>query len=292
MKYDHFVQSKSYGSDSVWIYRSIGQKKSNCPVFVVHGGHSIWKKKGFYKRKTSGVFAVEYIHEGDCVLERNNEEVLVSEGEFFFLHHNESHSYRTGPSGVLKKSYVALDGLSLESILSSIDLNGLTKLRFSSLASARDRLLGLISALDNAEEDSFNKLSVLAYEFLVSLRPPGEGGMPPLVRDVINYMYKNFHKPLKLEELADHAGVSAPHLNRLFRRYTHMSTISFFHDQKMRWVADLLASTSLTITEIAGKSGFDNPLYFSSKFRKHYNLSPSSYRKQHKNYIHPDTELL
>lgn len=290
MRYDHFVQKKPYGEDSIYIYRSEGEKKSDLPIFVIHAGHSRWKSSGKFYRRRSHLFAVEYIDRGDCLLRQDNKEILISEGDFFLLQRDKEHSYKTGPSGILEKSYVALDGLSLDSILSALDLQNIDSLSIPEAKSAAATLDKLIEALAEKGEVSAQEISTKAYRFLLALKPPGESGMPPLIRDLINFMYKHLDRSLSVAELAEFSGISPPHLNRLFKRYTKQSPISFFHQQKMHWVADLLVSTSLSIKEIAYRGGFENPLYFSSRFSNYFKESPSDYRKKHKIFFHPDKE--
>lgn len=43
----------------------------------------------------------------------------------------------------------------------------------------------------------------------------------------------------------------------------------------------LLSSTDQSITEIAEKTGFSNPCYFTKIFRKHKGCSPTQYRKKY-----------
>lgn len=291
MRYDHFVQRKSFGEESIWVYRTEGSRKSDLPLFVLHGGKSSWKRNGIYQRSESRIFAVEQVTAGDCFLVHNGQETIVSEGEFFLLHRGEQHEYRTGPSGFLQKCYVAFDGLSLESLISALDLYDVSHLVLPNPEDAIQKMGRLIALLGEEGSSLLEEVSVAAYRLLLALKPPGEIGMPPMVRDVLNYMYKNLDRGLTVDDLVAVSRVSPPHLNRVFRRYVGQSPISYFHSQKMQWTANLLATTTLSIKEIAYRGGFDNPLYFSSRFRHHFQKSPSEYRKQHQSFYHPDNEV-
>ncbi len=44
---------------------------------------------------------------------------------------------------------------------------------------------------------------------------------------------------------------------------------------------ELLAKSQLTISEIAFKTGFNNPKYFTKNFKKKYDILPSAYKKKH-----------
>ena len=55
---------------------------------------------------------------------------------------------------------------------------------------------------------------------------------------------------------------------------------AFQREYKMQAATKLLISTSLSITEIAGRLGYENPNKFSTSFKEIIGQSPSEYRKQ------------
>ena len=57
---------------------------------------------------------------------------------------------------------------------------------------------------------------------------------------------------------------------------------AFQREYKMQAATKLLISTSLSITEIAGRLGYENPNKFSTSFKEIIGQSPSEYRKQRK----------
>ena len=57
------------------------------------------------------------------------------------------------------------------------------------------------------------------------------------------------------------------------------SPIRYLTENRMKYAVKLLENTSLSIKEVAQKSGYDDQLYFSNIFRIHYGRSPRAYRK-------------
>ena len=58
-----------------------------------------------------------------------------------------------------------------------------------------------------------------------------------------------------------------------------------YHYQKLlilKRSCDALATGSQSISEIAAMCGYQNTGSYSTEFKKHFNISPSDYRKQHK----------
>jgi AraC family transcriptional regulator of arabinose operon len=48
----------------------------------------------------------------------------------------------------------------------------------------------------------------------------------------------------------------------------------------MQVASRLLRLTSLTIQEVAGEVGYDDPFYFSNRFRRYSGKSPSQFRER------------
>jgi DNA-binding response OmpR family regulator/nitrogen-specific signal transduction histidine kinase len=61
---------------------------------------------------------------------------------------------------------------------------------------------------------------------------------------------------------------------------TGMSIKEFIMDIRLKRSAQLLKESDLTISEIADSTGFVNPKYFSVCFKKHFELTPSEFKKK------------
>ena len=86
-------------------------------------------------------------------------------------------------------------------------------------------------------------------------------------------------RSVRLEELATRAGLSVPHFCALFRRLSGYAPIDFLIRQRIRLACRLLDSGDAPIAEVATRSGFDDPYYFSRCFRRVMGASPRDYRR-------------
>lgn len=100
----------------------------------------------------------------------------------------------------------------------------------------------------------------------------------PLVNALLTYLDHNIHVPMTLDMLSHYAGVSGQHLNRLFKQAIGTTPLLYVSELRLNQAASLLREGQMTIKAIAEAVGFDDPYYFSKKFRKHFGLSPSEYR--------------
>ena len=100
-----------------------------------------------------------------------------------------------------------------------------------------------------------------------------------LMRQVIQIVRKNAGNPnFSVKALAKEVGVS--------RSYLYNKTLVLFEKPPLQLITDvrlelgkeLLEKSTLTISEIAFQSGFNNPKYFTRNFKKKYKKLPSKYR--------------
>lgn len=88
--------------------------------------------------------------------------------------------------------------------------------------------------------------------------------------------------PLRLAELAREAAMSERTFLRQFRAATGFSPIDYLLRSRIRRAAELLSrgGMRLSLTEIAGRCGFEDSNYFSRQFRRLLGVSPRAYRSR------------
>jgi len=94
----------------------------------------------------------------------------------------------------------------------------------------------------------------------------------------IERMRERLDQPMQLAEMAAEAGLSVSHYSTLFRAQTGFSPIDYFLRMRMQHAAQLLDTTEMRVAEIAASLGYDDPYYFSRRFRHFMRRSPRAYR--------------
>lgn len=108
----------------------------------------------------------------------------------------------------------------------------------------------------------------------------GHGQHNDIVAKVIAHMEERYADGgLNLQQLADLVYVHPNYLTQMFRKTTGFSCMQYLARLRMEQAKKLLHETDLKISEIAEKVGYDNPLYFSSYFKKWIGKSPSDYKE-------------
>lgn len=89
------------------------------------------------------------------------------------------------------------------------------------------------------------------------------------------HLRRGLDQPTDVEAIARHFRVSVRTLTRRCSTWTGQSVKRWHEQMKMTWAADLLASTEATVGEVAQRSGYRDPAYFSRVYRRHHGHPPS-----------------
>jgi AraC family transcriptional regulator len=113
--------------------------------------------------------------------------------------------------------------------------------------------------------------------YLLEPATPSVTGCPQMNR-AIEQIYQRFGEKLTTNLLARAAGLSSAHFSREFKKMTNRTPMEYLRDVRLNRARTLMLDSSLTLTEIAHRCGFNSSSYFSSCFCKYYNLTPSTFR--------------
>jgi len=116
-------------------------------------------------------------------------------------------------------------------------------------------------------EQSLEWLQSVSHQIVEGLQ--SRQHRPRTVRGrIVDYVDRNFSKPLSLKTMAYDFGVSAAYLGQAFKRETGKSFSSYVNEQRVTEAIRLLRTTDLRANEIARRVGFSDPNYFYTVFRK------------------------
>ncbi|RJE87080.1 helix-turn-helix domain-containing protein [Paenibacillus sp. 1011MAR3C5] len=100
-----------------------------------------------------------------------------------------------------------------------------------------------------------------------------------VVRQVKAFLIQQHKQKLELRDIADHVGLSAFHLERLFKQETAVTPRVFLEQIRIDRAAHLLLHTEMSNLDICYETGFYSPSSFYKAFRQVKGSSPSEYRK-------------
>jgi AraC-like DNA-binding protein/effector-binding domain-containing protein len=104
--------------------------------------------------------------------------------------------------------------------------------------------------------------------------------MSTRVRPLLRFAVRHLDRDLSLSALAERAGLSPFHLQRLFRDLAGESVKQYALRLRLDRAASRLLGSAESVLAIALSSGFRNHETFTRAFRRRFGLSPLAYRKR------------
>ncbi|WP_127493279.1 AraC family transcriptional regulator [Paenibacillus glycanilyticus] len=96
---------------------------------------------------------------------------------------------------------------------------------------------------------------------------------------ILDHMNRHIAEPLKVEHLAEQAGISQRHFIRLFQQQTGMGFSEYMQHKRVELACQLLTGTSQSVADIAKQVGYQDPAHFREVFRKVMGTTPSQHRQ-------------
>jgi AraC family transcriptional regulator, arabinose operon regulatory protein len=167
----------------------------------------------------------------------------------------------------------------------SMEQTGLLRLRLPKPNSARvaSRLSDMLR-LANTPQRNGTLLAMNALEEVLlwcdEWNPSHHEMMDPRIQAAMELMCRKLDEPLRIETLANAAGLSPSRFSHLFRALAGTTPQRYHEQRRLDRACRLLEMTSMPMKAIARDLGFDNAFYFSRRFSIYARCSPSEYRRR------------
>ena len=121
-------------------------------------------------------------------------------------------------------------------------------------------------------------------EFTLQKLDTEETGILPSERNyvvkAVQYINRNYAKRLKVEDIANHLGLSEGYLHRLFKRVEGCGVLAYLNRKRVYAAIELMETKNLNLKEAAYNVGIDDPAYMSRLFKKIVGISVREYFRQ------------
>ena len=152
--------------------------------------------------------------------------------------------------------------------------DGGAKLESIGQYSGLQRLTKLLELLDIlARTNDYTLLSSAGFS------PKLDQRSSDILTKVFRHMSDNLGQELRLSTVADLAGLTESSFSRFFKDKTGNTFTRHLAELRTGKACELLARTTLPITEICGEVGYENLSNFNRAFRDLRGMTPSQYRK-------------
>lgn len=99
-------------------------------------------------------------------------------------------------------------------------------------------------------------------------------------RKSLIYIRDHYMEGISVADVAKGIGYSMSYFGYIFKKNRGISANKYITELQLAKAADLLRSTSVSVSSISERVGFTDPNYFSTVFKAQYGASPRQYRNQ------------
>lgn len=99
-----------------------------------------------------------------------------------------------------------------------------------------------------------------------------------LIRKTLDYIELHYAEKIGLKTLSDALYISPNYFSDLFRRHMKVKFSDFLIEYRLKKACILLKKPEYKVSEISEMVGFRDSTYFSTVFKKTYNLTPLEYK--------------
>lgn len=104
-----------------------------------------------------------------------------------------------------------------------------------------------------------------------------------VINKACDYIVKNYHRNISLEEVAQTVHLSPFYFSRLFKQEKGYNFVDFLTKIRIEKAKKLLQNPDFTAVRIAAEVGYQDASYFSRVFRQAMGMTPNQYRNEIRN---------
>lgn len=222
--------------------------------------------------------------EGSATFFQDNKKTKLLAGEIFLMRRGHDSGFSTAVDEHYEKMTLCLSGTILDLLVESLHLNEVPKITLTRVEEAKQRFREIRDLLRKKIPGTEQVISEKVFSLFLFLgeenRVNKSRSYPEPLRKALVFLHGTYTRSdVGISALPEIAGVSNPTLIRMFHQYCGKSPMEHLTEMRMELAKNLLESTDLSIKEIAGRVGYNDPLYFSSVFRKFSGMSPRAFRR-------------
>lgn len=269
--------------------------------------HAFWMKDYDIGMHEQEFYEINVISRGNGIHYINNSLVKASDGDVFIIPSNVSHGYVGGEGFdvfhiILNDAFMTKYVADLQHLPSFYKLFSIEPLMRGNtsfpihLTLANDTLQATLSVIfeiakytdynDPAECLIRNNLAMASIGLLCNAyeKSTPDARMPfseeHAFMNSISHIHERYYEKITIEDLVQIAHMSRTSYIKQFKEICKTSPASYITKTRLEAASVMLRGTSLSISEIAYRTGFYDASHLSKAFENAYHMTPISYRNQ------------
>lgn len=276
--------------DSYYVVSNPEPSPEGSPLTVLFSGHSQTKPGHKPGPKVVDYYLLHYIMSGKGTYSCLGQTYQLGAGDSFLIEPGQLIQYTADWDNPWHYRWIAFEGPQASLMLQDIGISSLAPIVHTGRRRNISVLYHQIQLAFQSRSAGVNLrvngcLHLLFAEYAEALRPqqpsvPRQAtGGEQTVQQALQYLTTQYAEPITIELMAKTLGYNRAYLSTLFRQHTGLTPVTFLLRLRLDKARHLLRERpELTVEQIASSVGFQDPLYFSKQFKRHYQASPTGYR--------------
>lgn len=127
---------------------------------------------------------------------------------------------------------------------------------------------------------SLHRQMVHEYTKRMAQLPKNKANSKPVVL-CLDYIHKNYHSPITLNEIAEHVNLNASYLSSLFKKEMGLTIFQYISQTRLEASMNMLKFSDYSYADISNYCGYSSQSHFTYCLRTHTGLTPKQYRDKY-----------
>ena len=230
-------------------------------------------------------YILHYVISGRGIYSLNNRRFPVKAGESFLIYPNMQINYWADQRDPWEYCWVGFDGADARILM---DAAGYSPDKPVICPGSPEKIHQMLMEIYKCRgQEIYQLISMTArlYNLLAYLIEDTAKNSPVLtsriglshVQQACDFIANNYSRPITISDIASHANISRSQLYRVFIRHISVSPLQYLLEFRLREACTIMQHHPQSIKNIAYAVGFENPLYFSTLFKRMTGETPSEY---------------
>lgn len=245
--------------------------------------HAFEWEKG---RKLDGYYII-YVPTGTGYFETKNQSIKIHAGDALLIYSDDWHRYKPEDTTGWEEYWVGFKGSYIEQyVLADLFPQKESYLKKVGYQPEVVMLFNQLTELFKKETPILKKvafgylLQIIAYFTMPTEEKTHTHRDSFLVTESMAYIRQHLSDNIDFQHLAQSFNMSYSRYRSIFKNNTGLAPHQFLINERIECARRLLANTEMSIKEIAYKSGFPSPPYFSRIFQQKTGVTPSRERER------------
>ncbi len=229
-------------------------------------------------------YLIHFVESGHGIFMYNKTTYTLGPGDLFFVAPSQMAAYRADPQQPWSYSWVGFNGTDARRLTHMAGFSRREPVLHTDTPHETGELLRHIAAAsgNTAADDAAmagHLYLFLAYLMAINHQRTALNPHQAYVANALKFIQYNYASDIGVNDIARYVGISRSQLYRAFLQDFGVSPHTYLQKYRINEACSLLHDANLSIAEVAGSVGFNDPLYFSRVFKSIKQRTPSEYQR-------------